>query len=334
MSAAPLFNPLTDRSAPPPRAPKLARDESPSVTVLDVERDDTEASPKAARKHRYQWLGMIPYILSHLIVLGAIWTGVTWQAAVTCAVLFVVRIFAVTGFHHRYFSHRTFETSRWFQFVMAFIAQTSTQRGVLWWAAHHRAHHLFSDTEKDLHSAKQDGFWHSHTGWIFAGTDETDWKRIKDLAKYPELVWLNKYWLFPPIALGLVVTALFGLSGGIIGFFLSTVLVWHATYTINSLCHVWGKRRFETKDTSRNNLWLALLTFGEGWHNNHHHYMNSCRQGFYWYEIDITYYILKAMSAVGLIWNIKEPPARVLEDGRRRDEAQRAATIATPATQE
>ncbi len=282
----------------------------------------------STRTHHYEWSAMVPFLLIHLAVFGAIWSGVTVEALIVCAVLFAVRIFAVTGVYHRYFSHRTYETSRVFQFILAFLAQTSAQRGVLWWAAHHRAHHLYSDQPRDLHSVRQDGFWHAHVMWIFDGTSETDIKRIQDLAKYPELRWLNKYWLLPPVVLGVAVFLLFSWPGLFIGFCLATVLNWHATYTINSLCHVFGNRRFDTKDDSKNNLWLALLTFGEGWHNNHHHYMNSCRQGFYWWEIDITYYVLKALSWVGLVWNIKEPPARVLADGRRRDAERKKRALA------
>ncbi|MFK7986686.1 MAG: acyl-CoA desaturase [Sandaracinaceae bacterium] len=284
-------------------------------------RPSLEPSATETPKRRYQWGQMIPWVLCHLVVFGVFWTGITWQAVAIGVAFWAMRIFAVTGVYHRYFSHRTYETSRPFQFVLAWMAESSAQRGVLWWAAHHRAHHLYSDTERDLHSPKQSGFWHSHLMWIFEDEGETDWKRIQDFAKYPELVWLNKWHLLPPAALAILAYALGGWSGLLIGFFLSTVVTWHSTYLINSLCHVWGKRRFETRDTSRNNLFLALLTFGEGWHNNHHHYMNSCRQGFYWYEIDPTYYILKALSWVGLVWNLKQPPARVLEEGRRRDAA-------------
>jgi len=294
----------------------------PSRTpILASSEAEAEAAP--TRKHRYEWGAMIPWFLTHLAVLGAVWSGVTWQAVAVLFGLFFFRIFSVTAFHHRYFSHRTYSTSRWFQFLMAWSAQTSTQRGVLWWAAHHRAHHLYSDTERDIHSAKQDGFWHSHAGWIFSDNSETDWKRIKDFAKYPELRWLNTWWLVPTVVTGVAVFLLFGWSGLFLGFFGSQILAWHSTYVINSLCHVWGNRRWDTKDTSRNNLWLALLTWGEGWHNNHHHYMNSCRQGFYWWEIDPTYYVIKMLSWVGLVWDIKEPPAKVLEDGRRRDAERR-----------
>jgi stearoyl-CoA desaturase (delta-9 desaturase) len=313
MSTAPNLLPRPSQQPPPETAPETSA--APS-------------KPWIPTRHSYDWKAMGVWGLIHLLPLLAIFTGVTWQAVVVCVVLFLVRIWAVTAVYHRYFSHRTYETSRWFQFVLAFLAQTSVQRGVLWWAAHHRAHHLYSDTERDLHSPKQDGFLHSHFLWLWAGVDQTDIKRIRDFAKYPELVWLNRWYVVPAIAMGVAVWLAFGWSGLLIGFFLSTVFTWHATYTINSLCHVWGDRRFETKDTSRNNLWLALLTLGEGWHNNHHHYMNSCRQGFYWWEVDITYYVLRALQAVGLVWNIKEPPARILEEGRRRDAEKRHALAA------
>ncbi|MCB9594288.1 MAG: acyl-CoA desaturase [Sandaracinaceae bacterium] len=275
--------------------------------------------PATPRTHRYDFKSAIPWFIVHLMPFLALWSGVTWQAVALCLGLFWFRMWAVTAVYHRYFSHRTYETSRWFQFVLAVCAVTSTQRGPLWWAAHHRAHHLYSDGERDLHSPEQDGFWHAHVGWVFADSGETDWKRIQDFAKYPELRWLDRWHLVPTVLLGIASVVFFGWPGLFIGFFLSQVMAWHATYVINSLCHVWGGRRFETKDTSRNNLWLALLTLGEGWHNNHHHYMNSVRQGFYWYEIDITYYVLRALAAVGLVWNLKMPPQRVLDEGRRLD---------------
>jgi stearoyl-CoA desaturase (delta-9 desaturase) len=277
------------------------------------------------RKHRYGLLGAMPFILSHLAVLGAFWSGVTWQAVVLCFALLFARVFFITGFYHRYFSHRTFKTSRWLQFVMAFLAQTSAQKGVLWWAAHHRVHHKESDQPGDVHSPIQDGLFYSHVGWIFAGTEETRWDKIRDFAAFPELRFLNKVWMAPPWILGFLCWYFFGWSGLFIGFFLSTVLLWHSTFLVNSAAHLVGKRRFETTDTSRNNWFIALLTFGEGWHNNHHHYQSSTRQGFYWWEIDPTYYILKAMSWVGLVWDIREPPARVLAEGRDNDRAAAAA---------
>ena len=272
----------------------------------------------------YDWVPFTPFILLHVLVFGALWTGTHWVDWVACAVLYFVRMFAVTGAYHRYFSHRTYKTSRWFQFVLAFLAQTSSQKGALWWAAHHRDHHKYSDLPWDVHSPIQKGFWYSHVLWLVdRGTETTDYKRIKDLAKYPELVWLNKYWLVPPVALGVATWALLGWSGLFIGFFLSTVLLWHGTFLVNSLAHVFGKRRFATEDTSRNNWWIALVTLGEGWHNNHHHYMGSARQGFYWWEIDMTYYVLRLLAVFGIVWDLRPVPPAILAEGRAIDAAAR-----------
>lgn len=266
----------------------------------------------------YRWSTAGPYLAIHLLPLGALITGTHWQDWAVCAGLYFVRMFAVTAGYHRYFSHRTFKTSRAFQFVLAFLAESAVQKGVLFWAAHHRVHHKYTDTPWDVHSPIRAGFWHAHTMWLFTpGMDETDLSRVRDLSRFPELRWLDRHWLVPPVLLALTILFTLGWSGLFIAFALSTVLTWHATYTINSLAHVYGKRRFPTPDTSRNNWLLALLTLGEGWHNNHHHHMHSARQGFYWWEIDITFYVLKAMSWVGLVWDLKPVPARI-RDARSR----------------
>lgn len=276
----------------------------------------------------YEWGSIGPTLAVHLLPLGALWTGARWQDWVVCFALYFARMFFVTGWHHRYFSHRTFKTSRAMQFIAAVLTQTSSQRGVLWWAAHHRHHHKFSDLPWDTHSPIQRGFWYSHIGWIFEkNAGNVDYDKIRDLSKYPELVWLDKYWYVPPAALGVLVYLTMGASGLFIGFALSTVLLWHGTFTINSLSHVIGKRRFKTGDTSRNNWLLALITLGEGWHNNHHHYMGSTRQGFYWWEIDISYYILKAMSWVGLVWDLRPVPEHILAEGRRQESASAPVTV-------
>lgn len=277
-----------------------------------------EAKPQRATRTQ-MWIRSAPMTLSHVAVLGAFWSGVTWQSVLLCVSLFFVRAWAITAGYHRYFSHRTFKTSRVMQFLLAFLAQTSSQKGALWWAAHHRVHHKFSDQPGDVHSPIQDTFWYAHVGWLYDDTAETRWDKIRDFAKYPELVWLNKYWTVPPIMLAVACWLIAGWPGLFIGFFLSTVLLWHNTFLINSVTHVWGKKRFDTTDESRNNFFTAILTLGEGWHNNHHHYQSSCRNGFYWWEIDVTYYVLKAMSWVGLVWDIREVPDHVLEEGRLRD---------------
>lgn len=269
----------------------------------------------------------IAFGIVHLIPLAAIWTGATLFDWIVCGVLYIVRMLWVTGGYHRYFAHKSYKTSRWFQFVIAFLAQTSAQKGALWWAAHHRHHHRHSDTPADPHSMKIYGFWYSHIGWI-VGPDfkKTDYKTIGDFAKYPELVWLNKYHIVPPVILAVAVTALgaivnggsismmftsAGLSTLFIGFFLSTVLLYHGTFSINSIMHKFGKQRYETGEESKNSLWLALLTLGEGWHNNHHYYETASRQGFFWWEVDFTWYMLKGLSALGLIRDLKGVPNHI-----------------------
>ena len=278
----------------------------------------------------------ISFIIVHLLPLGALFTGATWFDWALCAFLYFFRMFWVTGGYHRYFSHKSYRTSRFFQFIIAFMAQTSAQKGALWWAAHHRHHHRHSDTPEDPHSMKLYGFWYSHVGWI-VGPDykETDYKTIGDYAKYPELVWLNKYYLVPPLMLAIGVTALgawvnggsaalmfthHGLSTLFIGFFLSTVILYHGTFSINSIMHKFGNQRYESGDESKNSLWLALLTLGEGWHNNHHYYEVASRQGFFWWEIDITWYILKMMSWTGLVWDLKDVPDHI-KHSRNKDHA-------------
>lgn len=269
----------------------------------------------------------LSFIILHLLPLGALFTGATLFDWIVCAVLYVTRMFWVTGGYHRYFSHKTYKTSRWFQFLIAFFSQTSVQKGALWWASHHRVHHRHSDTEQDPHSMKLFGFWYSHMGWIASRKHKnTEFKIIGDYAKFPELVWLNKYHLVPPLFLALVVMAIGGIVNGgsiaamftsagfstlFIGFFLSTILLFHGTFSINSLMHKIGNQRYKSGDESRNSLILALVTLGEGWHNNHHYYQVSARQGFFWWEIDITYYGLKMLSWMGLIWDLRGVPDHV-----------------------
>jgi stearoyl-CoA desaturase (delta-9 desaturase) len=255
----------------------------------------------------------LPFGLIHLASLLIFFTPFHWYYLVTCLALLVVRMFFVTAGYHRYFSHRSFKTSRVFQFVIAFMAMTSSQKGVLWWAAHHRHHHRHSDQELDLHSPTLFGFFWSHVGWIVSDKyNDTRLEYIGDFAKFPELRWLNKYHLVPPVTLAVVLWLIGGWPLFIWGFCLSTVLLWHDTFTINSLSHLFGSRRYETTDTSRNNWLLALLTLGEGWHNNHHHFMASARQGFFWWEIDITYYTLKIMSWLGIVWDLRKVPTHLL----------------------
>jgi stearoyl-CoA desaturase (delta-9 desaturase) len=227
-------------------------------------------------------------------------------------------MFGIGAGYHRYFSHRSYSTGRFLQFILAFLAQSSAQKSVLWWAAKHRHHHLHSDTQQDVHSPRHKGFVYSHLGWVFSRKhDATDLVKVADLSSFPELRWLHKFEVMPAAVLAVLCFLIAGWSGLVIGFLWSTVLVYHATFCINSLAHVHGRKRYVTGDDSRNNWLLAFFTLGEGWHNNHHAYQSSARQGFRWWEIDVTFYVLKALSLVGIVWDLRSPPAEVLRNEQR-----------------
>lgn len=263
----------------------------------------------------------------HAACFAALWVGVSWVAVAVCLGLYLIRMFAITGIYHRYFSHRSYQTSRVMQFLFALLGTTAAQKGPIWWASHHRHHHRHSDTEEDIHSPIVHGIYFAHVGWVLSSQFlEPRLELVKDLTKYPELRTLEKYNLVPPVLLGVATFFLgtwlqsaypqLGTSGPqmlVWGFFISTVLLYHGTFCINSFTHLIGKRRFPSTDHSRNNLFLALITLGEGWHNNHHYYPGSERQGFYWWEIDISHYILTMMSWLGLVWDLRVPPPRVYE---------------------
>ncbi|MGN6740411.1 acyl-CoA desaturase [Dyella sp.] len=271
---------------------------------------------------RIDWARVLPFIGMHLACLGVFWVGFSWFAFWVALGLYALRMFAVTAFYHRYFSHRAFKASRPVQFAFAVVGAAAVQRGPLWWAAHHRNHHRHADTPADVHSPVQHGFLHSHMGWFLSRAGfRTDWSKIPDLMKYPELRLLDRFDLLVPVALAV---GLFfwgrwlghahpdlGTNGPqllVWGFFVSTIVLFHVTVTINSLAHRFGSRRFETRDNSRNNWLLAILTFGEGWHNNHHHFPGSARQGFRWWEVDLTFYILRTMALFGLVRELKAVP--------------------------
>jgi len=258
------------------------------------------------------------FVLVHVACLAAIWTGVTSRAIVLCALLYVIRMFAITAGYHRYFSHRSFRTTRWFQFVLAFVAESSTQKGVLWWAACHRQHHRHSDTEADVHSPRLQGFVYAHFLWVFARSNRAmPPGSVRDLTRFPELIFLNRFYMLPPIVLATAIWLIGGWTDLVVGFFWSTVLLYHATFAINSLAHTSGTQPYETRDDSRNNWWLAVITMGEGWHNNHHVYQRSARQGFRWYEVDVTFYLLTILKWVGVVWDVATPPRTITHATRR-----------------
>ena len=265
------------------------------------------------------WLSSLPFLLFHLVPLAAFFTGVSIKSLIICAACYVVRMFCITAGYHRYFSHRSYKLARVPQFLLALGGTTALQQGPLWWAAHHRAHHRNSDTDDDIHSP-QKGFWWSHVGWILCDRyGATDFDSIKDFARFPELRFLDRFDWIGPSSLAIGCFLVGGWSGLVIGFFGSTILLWHGTFTVNSLAHVFGRRRYATSDTSRNSLVIALITGGEGWHNNHHHYQASARQGFFWWEFDPTYYVLRTLALVGIVKELKRPPLPLLASSRIRN---------------
>ena len=277
------------------------------------------------------WLRAVPFLALHLACIAVIWVGWSPIAVAVCLGLYAVRMFAITGFYHRYFSHRAYSVGRFWQFVFAVLGNSAVQRGPLWWAAHHRHHHRVSDGPDDMHSPRTHGFLRSHVGWILhAGNFRTRLELVPDLAKFAELRFLDRFDALVPLllaaglfALGAVLGALrpeWGTSGAqllVWGFVISTVLTSHATFTINSLSHVFGRQRYETGDDSRNNFWLALLTFGEGWHNNHHRFPGCVRQGFFWWELDLTWLGLLGLRALGIVSDLHPIPVAAFEPGAR-----------------
>ena len=298
---------------------------------IDSEQDVSAPATDASNVDRINWFRCLPFLLLHLACIAVWWVGWSGFALWTAVGLYVVRMFAITGIYHRYFSHRTYRTSRWMQFVFALLGASSAQRGPLWWAAHHRSHHKFSDMQPDPHSPIRHGFWRSHIGWFMTNRHFlTDYRRVQDFARFPELRWLNRFDVIVPIILA--VTLYFvgrllhyaapslGVTGWqlvVWGFVVSTIMLFHATASINSLAHLIGRRRYDTGDDSRNNFMLALITLGEGWHNNHHKFRSCTRQGFYWWEIDLTYYALKFFAAIGLIWDLRPVPGKAYDHNQQ-----------------
>jgi stearoyl-CoA desaturase (delta-9 desaturase) len=290
---------------------------------------------------RVDWVRCLPFIALHLGCLGVLATGASAVAVGTAVVLYFVRMFAVTGVYHRYFSHKTYATSRAGQFLLALFGSTTVQRGPLWWAYHHRHHHRHSDAADDAHSPHVHGFWWSHIGWITSRRNfPTDYSKVPDLARYPELVFLNRFDSLMPLVFA---GAVWGFGRGLEvhapglgtngwqmlswGFFVSTTALFHGTSCINSMAHLAGRRRYRTDDDSRNSFILSVVTLGEGWHNNHHRYQAAARNGFFWWEIDVTYYLLRALAWTGLIWNLNPVPASVLAEGAAADRAKPACPV-------
>ena len=319
---------MSDTHAPPGPAGDALAERARVLHRLRAWFDSAALSDTpAAAADRIDWLRALPFVALHLACFAVLWVGVSPVALGVAALLYAARMFAITGFYHRGFSHRAFRSGRVVQFLFALLGASSAQRGPLWWAAHHRHHHRNADTPLDPHAPSQQGFWRAHMGWFLTpAAFATDLERVKDLARYPELRWLDRFDTLAPLLLGAGLYALgawlehrapgLGTSGAqllVWGFVVSTVVLFHATVTINSLSHRFGTRRFATRDLSRNNALLALLTFGEGWHNNHHFYPGSARQGFHWWELDLTWYGLRLMALFGLVRDLRPVPAWVYE---------------------
>jgi stearoyl-CoA desaturase (delta-9 desaturase) len=261
----------------------------------------------------------VPFWSVHLVaLLGVAYSGWSWSGFGIACISYFIRVFFILGGYHRYFSHRTFRTSRWMQFVLAFGGGTAAQKSALWWAAHHRVHHKHTDTRADPHSPRHRGFWWSHIGWILSFENEDLLERqIPDFMKYPELRWLSRWDMVPPIMLGVALQWFGGWHWLLWGLFVSTVMSWHAIFSINSVMHIWGTQPFASKDDAKNNWLLGILVMGEGWHNNHHRYQGATRNGFYWWQLDLTYYVLRLLALFGLVWDLRAPPDSVLEEGRK-----------------
>lgn len=293
--------------------------------------EPTSVAPRPARPGARHLLrsAFAAYVGLHLACLAVLWTGTSAFAVLFALGLYLVRMFGITGGYHRYFSHRAYRLSRPWQLALALLGNLAAQRGPLWWAAHHRHHHRFADRPEDRHSPRQLGFFWSHVGWIWLPENRrTNPELVRDLLRFPELAWLDRHHLVAPailaattFGLGALLARLapgLGTSGPqllVWGFCISTVALYHATYSINSIAHRFGTRRYETPDDSRNNGWLALLTLGEGWHNNHHRYPGSGRQGFFWWEYDPTWTALRVLSLVGIVRELRGAPASALRPG-------------------
>jgi stearoyl-CoA desaturase (Delta-9 desaturase) len=268
-----------------------------------------EQTPAHGRRGKASWIGYLAFFLFHLACLSVFFVSTNALALVMCAVCYFIQMVGITIGYHRYFCHRAFKTSRTLQFALACLGCSASQNGPSWWVARHRSHHRASDTAADLHSPVVHGFWWSHSGWLLSSqSDGTDAQIVKDVNCYPEIRWLDRYYWAPPLLLAGLCFLIGGWSGLVWGFLISTVLSHHATFTVNSMCHLWGRRRFATGDGSRNNFLVALITLGEGWHNNHHHYQSSARQGLRWWEIDVSYYLIRLLACVGLVWKVRTPP--------------------------
>ena len=266
----------------------------------------------------------------HLGCLGAFWTGVSPAALTVALILYLVRGFGITAGYHRLLAHRSFRAGRPVQFLLALAGSLATQGGPLWWVAHHRSHHRYTETDRDIHSPRTQGFWRSHMGWMLSAESfRENGANARDLYRVPELKFLQQHYVWIVLGQGAAIYAL-GTGLAALGvetsgpqmlvwaWFIATVALWHATFMVNSVCHLWGSRPFDADDASTNNWLVAVLALGEGWHNNHHKFAYSARHGLEWWQFDLTWVLLRGMEKLGLVSELRRPRRRMLERARAR----------------
>lgn len=288
---------------------------------------DGELSPQSqAVRTGINWVFAIAFISFHLCALAALFYF-RWSALVAFVVVWVLaQNLGIAMGYHRLLTHRGYSTPKWLEYCIATCGTLALQGGPIYWVAVHRMHHRYTDTVGDPHSPR-DGKWWSHVGWILNGALRNETKALNkyapDLARESYYVWLNKYHWVPLTVVGLTLFAFGGWSWLLWGAVLPATIGFHVTWMVNSVTHLWGTRRFSTSDDSRNNAWVALLTGGEGWHNNHHAHPVSARHGLAWYEIDVNYYGIRLLGMLRLASHIKtadlKPAAEVRAISAKRN---------------
>lgn len=277
-----MSTPIT-QAAIPPRAPI-------SVTTIVL----------------HAW-SLAPMIAVHVGAIGVLFVAGTWADWITLAVVAYLRGLISTIGYHRFFAHRSFKTSRVAQFFLASACCANLQQGPMWWAAYHRHHHRYSDEPGDVHSPHHGGFWWAYCGWLFIPL-QPQWEQVRDLRRFPELVLLERFWQIPGILLAVTFWLIGGWSLLCIGFCLSAVLSFQLTFVVNTLGHLIGSRRYPTPDHSTNSFLLALMSLGDGWHNNHHHYPHTAQAGFFWWEVDGAFRVIRVFERLGIIWDVRRVP--------------------------
>lgn len=271
------------------------------------------------------WVTVVPIVLFHILAIGAFFTFSWANLAAFMVIWWMTGSLGIGLGFHRQLTHRSFATPKWVGNFLAVCGSMALQGSPNDWVTTHRVHHAFCDTDQDPHSPRHGAYW-AHVGWVTVGTsqdnsEEVEKRFIPDLLKDKFLVALSKYWYVPTVVVSLILFAIGGFSMVLWGTFLSVTLGWHFTWFVNSITHIWGSRRFETHDDSTNNGLVAAVSFGEGWHNNHHAYPTSARHGMAWYEFDINWIQIKILQKLGLAWKVKEFDLKELQ-AKEKQEAQ------------